>query len=358
MSHRAAVVCTAAARLEPAHSAATTDRGVTRDVTPLGRRGEPCEPRGICGPAPVMGGSSRPVSVNRRRRGAGRPARGEGARPSREIATHIGLESPVSRCEVSGDAWTGAPVGQGLDRERLLVRDRVPVGPHRSRSSVSPCLRGRSGRGPAPARRGAQGIDVPAVAARPALQRATVSFMVFPAPVTRPGARPCRRPRRQRRRRVERGEPTRVPALVREGVRTRCPAVSSPAPREFRAPGRPKLGRQQRFVSPRPRSVRNPRPEPRGPMRASPSAATETGIRPPVAPAGLPRSRSRRRASARTRRRVLLHPASLFRRPPASAPTGPAPPRRARHRSFRLNDQAYAHRCHPRGRNPRGGIGR
>lgn len=49
--------------------------------------------------------------------------------------------------------------------------------------------------------------------------------------------------------------------------------------------------------------------------------------------------------------RLALH---LFSRRRA----GPTPREQAAHRSSRLHDQAHADRCHPRGRNPRGGAGR
>jgi hypothetical protein len=50
-------------------------------------------------------------------------------------------------------------------------------------------------------------------------------------------------------------------------------------------------------------------------------------------------------------------PTSLFRRPPARVPRGPAPRCRAAFRSSGLDDQAHVDRCHTRGRNPRGGAG-
>src|SRR6185437_16002479 len=50
-------------------------------------------------------------------------------------------------------------------------------------------------------------------------------------------------------------------------------------------------------------------------------------------------------------------PASLFCRPPACVPPGQTPRRRAAYRSSVLDDQAYADRCHARGRNPRRGAG-
>jgi hypothetical protein len=50
--------------------------------------------------------------------------------------------------------------------------------------------------------------------------------------------------------------------------------------------------------------------------------------------------------------------AITFRRPPACARPGRARLVVTAHRSSRLNDQAHAHRCHARGRNPRRGAGR
>ncbi len=100
--------------------------------------------------------------------------------------------------------------------------------------------------------------DLPASAA--ALRQGAVCSMVPSAPVTRPGARSAAafagdgNPglsaayRRQR------------PPWSGKGFRPRRHAVSSPAPRIARAPGRPMRGRKRRSVSPRPRSFLEPRP--------------------------------------------------------------------------------------------------
>ena len=131
----------------------------------------------------------------------------------------------------------------------------------------------------------------------------------------------------------------------------RCPAAQAAVrPDPGRGPG----------PSPRSRPPTRPRPSrphpSRGPMQATLTAATIPGLTPPVARARAA-SRFPRRPVAPAPRPRDLTPVPHIRRPPPPPPWA-APRARARHRSSPFHDQAYAHRCHPRGRNPRGGAGR